>query len=51
MYPLLSHMIVVELKFDVKWEKEAMEIANDFPFRINKNSKYVNALKAFYAIK
>ena len=51
MYPFLSHIIVVELKFDVKWEKEAMEITNAFPFRVNKNSKYVNALKALHAIK
>ena len=47
-YPVEPQPTIIELKFDVQWEKEAMRITNALPFRINKNSKYVNTLKALY---
>ena len=47
-YPVEPQPTIIELKFDVQWEKEVMRITNALPFRINKNSKYVNTLKALY---
>ena len=39
---------ILELKYDIKHEAEARLITNDLPFRLNKNSKYVNSLKSIY---
>jgi hypothetical protein len=33
--------IIVELKYSEEYDKQAAEIANHFPFRMTKNSKYV----------
>jgi len=40
------HRIIVELKYDYILENEARSIINAFPFRMTKNSKYVNGLLA-----
>ena len=36
--------IVLELKYDVAHDEEAGWISNNFPFRLSKNSKYVNGV-------
>ena len=38
---------VVELKYDQEWNSEADTITNQFPFRLNKNSKFVAGMKYF----
>jgi len=38
---------VVELKYDQEWNSEAHKISNQFPFRLNKNSKYVAGMSHF----
>ncbi len=38
---------VVELKYDEKWNSEADTITNQFPFRLNKNSKFVAGMNHF----
>ena len=38
---------VVELKYDEIWNSEAEKITNQFPFRLDKNSKFVAGLKHF----
>ena len=42
--------IVVELKYDVEDNNYLSEILRDFPFRQNKNSKYVTGIELFYNI-
>jgi len=39
--------IVVELKYDVEKDSFAHLITNQFPFRLTKNSKYVNGISKF----
>lgn len=39
-----NHDVVVELKYDVKDDEEANKISASFPFRLSKNSKYVNGV-------
>ncbi len=39
--------IVVELKYDIEKENFAQQITNQFPFRMTKNSKYVNGICKF----
>jgi hypothetical protein len=41
------HIVVVELKYDVKHELEAQRIASMFPFRITRSSKYVRGIEHF----
>jgi hypothetical protein len=41
---------IIELKYDIQWEKEAIQVTNALPFRLNKNSKYINTLKVLYDI-
>ena len=38
---------VVELKYDEQWDAEAKEITNEFPFRLDKNSKFVAGMSFF----
>ncbi|MCD6355125.1 MAG: VTC domain-containing protein [Prolixibacteraceae bacterium] len=38
---------VVELKYDQEWNPEAEKITNQFPFRLDKNSKFVTGLHHF----
>jgi hypothetical protein len=38
---------VIELKYDELWEEEAEYITNEFPFRIDKNSKYIAGISHF----
>ena len=38
---------VVELKYDQEWDNEAEKITNQFPFRLDKNSKFVAGLSHF----
>ncbi len=38
---------VVELKYDEEWNNEADTITNQFPFRLNKNSKFVTGINHF----
>lgn len=38
---------VLELKYDEIWEEEAVDITNQFPFRMDKNSKYVSGVSYF----
>ncbi|MBE9468711.1 MAG: polyphosphate polymerase domain-containing protein [Bacteroidetes bacterium] len=39
--------VVVELKYDVEKDDFASQITNQFPFRMTKNSKYVNGISKF----
>lgn len=36
--------VILELKYDTKWDEEANKISESFPFRLSKNSKYVNGV-------
>jgi SPX domain protein involved in polyphosphate accumulation len=36
--------VIVELKYDTKYDEEANKISASFPFRLSKNSKYVNGI-------
>ena len=38
---------VIELKYDEIWEEEAENITNQFPFRVDKNSKYIAGISHF----
>lgn len=38
---------VVELKYDEMWNDEAKEITNEFPFRLDKNSKFVAGMSHY----
>jgi hypothetical protein len=38
---------VVELKYDQEWDGEAEKITNQFPFRLDKNSKFVAGMSHF----
>jgi SPX domain protein involved in polyphosphate accumulation len=38
---------VVELKYDQEWDSEAEKITNQFPFRLDKNSKFVAGMSHF----
>jgi len=39
--------IIVELKYNFKFDNEAEKVSNYFPFRLTKNSKYVNGIEIF----
>ena len=41
-----DHHIIMELKYDLEDAKEAPYVSNYFPFRIIRNSKYVNGINA-----
>ena len=36
--------VIIELKYDVENDEKANKISGSFPFRLNKNSKYVNGI-------
>lgn len=36
--------VIIELKYDTEHDEEANRISDSFPFRLNKNSKYVNGI-------
>lgn len=42
------HRIIVELKYDHTFESAARRVINAFPFRMTKNSKYVNGVLAVH---
>ena len=42
--------IVLELKYDTIFEKEADRITQHIPFRLTKNSKYVNGVSMVMAV-
>jgi len=42
--------IVVELKFDAELRSEAGSLFNDFPLRVEKNSKYVRGVEQVYGL-
>jgi len=42
--------VVVELKYEEKLNNEASNIANNLPFRLFKNSKYVNGIQLYYDV-
>ncbi|WP_075186592.1 polyphosphate polymerase domain-containing protein [Teredinibacter haidensis] len=42
---------IVELKYDVENDREVDRITNQLPFRLNKNSKYVNAIQSVYNLR
>lgn len=39
--------VVVELKYDQEWDKDANKITTQFPFRLDKNSKFVAGMSHF----
>lgn len=45
--PKYDENIIVELKYDLNRDNEANSITTQFPFRLNKNSKYVNGVNSF----
>jgi hypothetical protein len=42
------HAVVVELKYDVAQELAAGRVASFFPFRVTRNSKYVQGMERVY---
>lgn len=38
---------VIELKYDAEYDSKATEITNEFPFRLDKNSKFVSGMSHF----
>lgn len=42
--------IIVELKYDDVLNENASKISNELPFRLSKNSKYVNGIQQFYEV-
>lgn len=58
-HPNINHRInpqpkerfpVVELKYDETYDDDAINITDQIPFRLTKNSKYVNGIEAFYPV-
>ncbi len=43
-----DHNLVVELKYDIDQDLNANRVASFFPFRVTKNSKYVEGLERVY---
>jgi hypothetical protein len=41
--------VVVELKYDKKYESEAAQITNNLPFRLTKSSKYARGVQLLYS--
>jgi len=44
-----SENVIIELKYDVKYESEAPQIINKLPFRITKSSKYAKGITLLYS--
>ena len=47
----LSKETVVELKYDSQFDSEAEYITENIPFRLTKNSKYVNGIEHFFNVR
>jgi len=45
-----NNLLVLELKYDAKHDNKAHCITNQFPFRLTKNSKYVNGIIMNYYV-
>ena len=45
-FSIKEHHIIMELKYDPEDAKEAPNVSNYFPFRLARNSKYVNGINA-----
>jgi SPX domain protein involved in polyphosphate accumulation len=43
----LNHEVVLEVKYNAEYDKEADTITSCFPFRLIKNSKYINGIFLF----
>ncbi len=43
-----KHLFVIELKYFKEFDKEAGKLTQYFPFRLSKNSKYVNGIEKFF---
>jgi len=43
-----SNNLILELKYNKKYDKEVSNISSYFPFRMTKSSKYVSAVQKFY---
>ncbi len=43
-----ENSVILELKYDRDFDKRANNITSYFPFRVSKNSKYVNGLDKIY---
>ncbi|MFO7790819.1 MAG: polyphosphate polymerase domain-containing protein [Bacteroidales bacterium] len=48
---LLNNFPVLELKYDEQFDDMARDVTDYIPFRIIKNSKYVNGMEAFYSVR
>ncbi|MGC9330624.1 MAG: polyphosphate polymerase domain-containing protein [Bacteroidales bacterium] len=46
----LNKRPVIELKYDEKFDDEASRITENIPFRLTKNSKYVNGIERFFNV-
>lgn len=49
-YPISGDNIIVELKYDFEQAHYADTISKHFPFRVTKNSKYVNGVLVSYSL-
>ena len=43
-----SNNVIIEIKYDKKYDSEVSRISNIFPFRITKSSKYARAIELLY---
>ena len=43
-----KNSVILELKYDEEYDSEANNITSIFPFRVTKNSKYVNGVQKIY---
>lgn len=43
-----SNNVIIEIKYDKKYDIEAAQISNQFPFRITKSSKYARTIEKLY---
>ncbi|MBI9037310.1 MAG: polyphosphate polymerase domain-containing protein [Bacteroidales bacterium] len=42
-----NNLIIIELKYNFEFDETASKVSNYFPFRLTKNSKYVNGIEIF----
>ena len=40
--------VILEIKYDDKYDLEAAKISNNFPFRLTKSSKYSRGIELLY---
>lgn len=43
-----NNNVIIEIKYDKKYDEEAAQISNQFPFRITKSSKYARVVDLLY---